>query len=321
MKRTVPTLVIGVLIGTLCVLFASGKKAPEPVVASSEPVTFGPETMILAPKQLPTYGPPPAALTSREAVPEVKRTEAARPLVAAVVAARPLSVTIFGPTKQTVSDGPLRFSAVLTGEPVSIKWRVKRIDVVPSIDSRGLTVTDNGRDVSFGGPAGDYVLGVAVTDGKSDVDWWWHDFTITKDIEEPTPHTPDSTATMNPPQGPPPAAMPPQAPQEDLASYVGRLVNQQVQSPTKAADAVAIGGCFREVANLIATGQYRGANPMNDVRTQAQLALAANAPAWEPFFGGIDALLANLQQRGVATSTENVGAILGAIGTVLASAH
>lgn len=280
----------------------------------------------IAPKQLPSYVPEPhVAQTNQLVAPQPvvvkpRSSDEARVVVPVKVAASPLSVNILGPTVQAIDDGPLRFSAVLTGQPAAIKWRVRKIDVEVPVDSRGLTITDNGVNASFSGPKGFYIIGVAVAGADGAVDWYWHDFEISDGIvmkqpEEPEPHEPEqpTTATTEP--------MPPAQPQENIASYVSRLVNSSVQSPTRAADAVSVGGCFRAVAAQIQTGQYTGSDPMTDVRRQAQLALNNTAASWEPFFAGIDALLAHLRQRGLATTTENVGVILGEVGNVLASAR
>ena len=302
MTRHVPFIVGGVISALALAMLLTGKSIA-PVV---EPT----------PKQLPVYVPvqPPAPVEALR-LPEKPKPFESRALHKPVNNPQPLSVNIFGPTKQSTADGPLRFSAVLTGDAARIKWRVRKIDVEVPIDSRGLTVTDSGRDCSFSGPSGYYMLGVAVASVDGDVDWWWHDFEITKD---------DVVVANTPPEQPaesPDQAMAPAQPQENLASYISNLVNQSEQSPTRNTDAVSVGGCFRSVSNLIQTGQYTGSDPMADVRRQAQLALGNTAANWEPFFVGVDALLANLRQRGIAATTENVGAILGTVGNVLASAH
>lgn len=280
-----------------------------------------------APKQLPSYAPEPhvaqplqlSAPPAQPVVVKPRPSDEARVVVPVKVAASPLSVNILGPTVQAIDDGPLRFSAVLTGQPAAIKWRVRKIDVEVPVDSRGLTITDNGVNASFSGPKGFYILGVAVAGTDGAVDWYWHDFEISEGIVMKPPEEPATTEPEQPTATAEPS--PPAQPQENIASYVSRLVNSSVQSPTRTADAVSVGGCFRAVAAQIQTGQYTGSDPMTDVRRQTQLALNTTAASWEPFFAGIDALLAHLRQRGLATTTENVGAILGEVGNVLASAR
>ncbi len=321
MKRYLPFGVFAFIIVAAVLVFRSGPAELPTVHAESQAQPIK-DVEFTAPQQLPEYAQPvksPLGLA-------VRNETATVPYVPPTRTKQPLSVTILGPTKSAISDAPCRFSADVTGTVAGIKWKARRQDVTVPFDSRGLTVTDGGANVSFAGPVGIYTIGVAVSGLDGDVDWFWHDFEITADEASGTAQTP-------PPANPPPAEQPqqpdhnagmvpapPQQPQEDLNSYIAKLVNSSVQSPTRAADAVSVGGCFREIANLIQTGQYTGSDPMVDVRRQSQLALNATAGHWEPFFQGIDQLLASLKQRGVVSSTENVGAVLGHVGTVLSSA-
>lgn len=322
-------------IGALCVVASvwtiSRHNAPR--VEAAAPIEMAPPTQPAMPEYLKQYTTPagttPAQLQMR---PE---TQVAEPIVPQTnlthnphqiltpqrVIALPLSVSILGQEEYTLGK-PVMFTAVIAGPAVEVKWKIKNRETKMPV--AGLTTLDGGRNASFTGDIGKYTVTSAVGGENGAVDFWDHDFEV---VNKPgmSPNQPlalqQREEPMEEPEQPHVPQQPPQPQPVDLATYVGNLVNGTVQSPNRLAESVTIGAAFRETGNLIGTGQFAEGEPLTAVRRAAALSLGQSASYWEPFFNGVDALLANLRQNGQIKTLGDVGVVLKEVGNVLASAH
>jgi hypothetical protein len=193
----------------------------------------------------------------------------------------PLSVRLKGPADGIVGN-KLYFIAETTGTVTSFAW-----SVLPQVN--GLDVSPDGRVANFAGQPGIYQLHVSVAGNGGLVAQHVWEFVI---VEAPKP---DVTAQdfVGPPQ------------QFNVDEFLLKSI-AEVQSSNKGGEGQALAGSFRELANLIASGQVPlEADPFIELERACEIAIGPKPFArWSSFFVRLKEVATPAQMAGVLGSPE-----------------
>jgi len=205
-------------------------------------------------------------------------------------------VAIDGPTAGTPGCMPV-FTAKVSGRYDAMKWAV-----TPSCE--GLLILADPRQCTFGNDEpGEYTIRCTVSGGRQIAEC-----EIVYEIVDSNPMPADPVGRAVPAAGAGAGAhrapyQPPTAPQLTLPEQILEQINK-IQTGARAAEAKALGACFRDAANRFDTGQTP---PGTDIAVEifrcAKAGLGdATVPKWKPFFEWTALRLAILQQAGLSPS-------------------